>query len=229
MTLYETIFARRSVRQFDKTPLGAEALAEIKKYTENAEQLRGQSARFQFAEAGRLKGGFSPHAILAFADGSDAALINIGYTLQGVDLWLQSVGYGSIWCGMASPKEKDSDYHILLGFGKTDVPLRTGENEFKRKKITDISNEDNAAARAARIAPSAVNFQPWKLTFASGKVTAAAHVRGVGRVLPGRLYLFDLGIVTKHLEVALVHENKKVTAVDVTGKGKDSFVEIGYA
>jgi len=228
MTLYETIFARRSVRQYDKTPLDAAALSEIKNHVDSAKQIAGQSARFEIVDGGKLKSGFAPHAVLAFADDSDAAFVNIGYTLQGVDLWLQSVGYGSVWCGMASPKEAENDYRILLGFGKTDMPIRASENEFKRKNLSDISNEDNAIARAARIAPSAVNFQPWKLAFTDGKVTIKTNVRGIGRILPGRLYLFDLGIVTKHVEVALEHEGKTVTAINAVGKGKDSSVEVSY-
>lgn len=228
MTLYEAISARRSVRQYDKTPLDAAALGEIKKHVDDAKQMEGQSAKFEIVDGGKLKGGFAPHAILAFADDSDAAFVNIGYTLQGVDLWLQSVGYGSIWCGMASPKETEIDYRILLGFGKTDIPLRTGEGEFKRKKLSNISDEDNAIARAARIAPSAVNFQPWKLAFTDGKITIKSNVRGVGRIIPGRLYLYDLGIVTKHVEVALEQEGNMVTAINAVGKGKDSSVEVSY-
>jgi hypothetical protein len=228
MTLYETIFRRRSVRQYDQTPLDAAALAEIKNYADNVAQLAGQTAKLVFADNGQLKGGYAPHAILAFADDSDPAFINVGYTLQGVDLWLQSKGCGSIWCGMAAPKEAKNDYRILLGFGKTEVPLRKSENEFKRKKLPEIANEDNAVARAARLAPSAVNFQPWKLTFTEGKVRIAANVRGIGGVLPGRLYLFDLGIVTRHAAVALEHEGKTITAIEVTGKGKNSWTEIRY-
>ncbi|MDR1532087.1 MAG: nitroreductase [Clostridiales bacterium] len=228
MNLYETIFARRSVRQYDKTPLDAAALTEIKNHVDGAKQILGQSARFEIADSDKLKGGFAPHAILAFSEDSDAALVNVGCTLQGMDLWLQSSGYGSIWCGMAAPKDAAGDYRILLGFGKTSVPLRTVESEFKRKKISDISNEDNAVARAARLAPSAVNFQPWKLTFAAGKVTAASNVRGVGRILPGRLYLIDLGIVLKHVVIALEHEGKTVTAIDAAGAGKDSAIEVSY-
>ncbi|MDR0380746.1 MAG: hypothetical protein LBH86_01940 [Oscillospiraceae bacterium] len=228
MTLYETIFARRSVRRYDKAALDAAALGAIESYVGGVKQLAGQSARFVFAGGEELKGGLAPHAILAYAGDGDAAFVNIGYTLQGVDLWLQSSGYGSVWCGMASPKEAENDYRILLGFGKTDVPLRADESEFKRKKLPDISNEDNAVARAARLAPSAVNFQPWKLTFADGRVTIAANVRGIGRALPGRLYLFDIGIITKHVEVALEHEGKTIAAIEVAGNRKDVSTVVAY-
>jgi hypothetical protein len=228
MTLYETISARRSVRQYDKAPLDADPLAEIRSYIDGARQLPGQSARFEIADADRLKGGFAPHAILAFADDVDLSLVNIGYTLQGTDLWLQSIGYGSVWCGMASPKEQAPDYRILLGFGKTDVPLRRGEGDFKRKKISDVSNIDNAVTRAARLAPSAVNFQPWKLVFEEGKVTVTANVRGIGKLLPGRLYLYDLGIALKHVEVALEHEGKAVTSFTTRGSGKTFAAEVAF-
>ena len=228
MTLYDTIFARRSVRQYNTTPLDAAALNEIERYVNSITQLPGQSARFQMLDGDKIKGAIAPHAILAFSDNQDAALVNVGYTLQELDLWLQSNGYGSIWCGMAAAKEKTQDFQILLGFGKTDVPLRTSESEFKRKEIADISNDDNAIARAARIAPSAINLQPWKLTFTDGKVTIASNVRGVGRVIPGRSYLFGLGIVTKHIELALLHEGKTVTAIRTSGEGKHSIVEVHY-
>ena len=228
MNLYETIFVRRSVRQYDKTPLDEAALSEIKNYLSNAKQSFDQSARFEIVGNEKLKGGLAPYAILAYSDNDDAAIVNIGYTLQGMDLWLQSVGYGSIWCGMASPKDPAQNYRILLGFGKTGVALRKGEDDFKRKKISEISDAENAVARAVRVAPSAVNFQPWKLRFADGKVTVAANVRGVGKLLPGRLFLFDLGIALKHIELALENEVNTITAFAIHGKGKNISIEVDY-
>ena len=234
MTLYETIFVRRSVRKYDNNQLDEPALQEIKNYIDNAKQLpqltqslqQMQLARFEIADSGKLKGGTAPYAILAYSKDNGAALINIGYTLQGADLWLQSKGYGSIWCGMASPKESSPDFRILLGFGKTSVPLRAGENDFKRKKLAAVSNEDNVITRAARIAPSAVNFQPWRLNFADGKITIHSNVSGLGKAFPGKLYLFNLGIITKHVELAFEHEGKIIKSIDIHESGKDSFISI---
>ena len=47
MTLYETISGRRSVRQYDKTPLDETALSEIKNHLDSAKQVLNQSARFE--------------------------------------------------------------------------------------------------------------------------------------------------------------------------------------
>ena len=228
MTLYEAIFARRSVRQYDKSALDAAALSEIEDYVGAVKQLPGQTATFEIVDGTKLKGGIAPYAILAQADDSSAAFVNIGYTLQSVDLWLQSKAYGSVWCGMAKPQEPKQDYRILLGFGQTSLPLRRGEEDFKRKKLSEISDTDNAIARAVRVAPSAVNFQPWRLSFADGKVIVTANVRGVGKLLPGRLFLFDIGIALRHVEVALGQEGHAVTAFEFKGDDRDLTVELTY-
>lgn len=231
MTLYETIYARRSVRRYDKTPLTEAELSRINAYLLGVTQLPGQSARFEIVDGGKLKGGLAPYAILAFADDGDGdgAMINIGYVLQEVDLFLQSEGFGSVWCGMASPKEHQPGYRILLGFGPSSAPLRGGEADFKRKKLSDVSNEDNATARAVRLAPSAVNFQPWKMEFADGLITIHSNVRGVGKILPGRFYLYDLGIALKHAQTALTHQGRKIEDIKLDGGGKDSFAQIRYS
>jgi hypothetical protein len=228
MTLYETIFTRRSVRQYDEALPDAAALSEIQSYLDSVEQLPGQSARFEIVGRDKLKGGFTPYAILAYSEESEAARVNVGYTLQGVDLWLQSQGFGSVWCGMATPLEKSPEYRILLGFGQTSVPPRKGEEDFKRKKVTEISIEDNAIVRAARLAPSAVNLQPWWLSFSDKRVEAKVNVHGIGRVLPGKLWLFDIGIVLRHIELALTHEDEVVKELAINGSGKDLSVLASY-
>jgi nitroreductase len=228
MTLYETIFIRRSVRQYDKSPLGESALSEIRGVLDRAEQLPGQFARFEIANADALKGCAAPHAILAYGAGDDLALTNIGYTLQSVDLYLQNAGYGSLWMGMASPKASQKDYRILLAFGKTDVPLRTSLDAFKRKRVSEISNEDNAVARAARLAPSAANFQPWALRFSEGRVTVQSKPNVVGKLFASKWQLIDLGIILKHVALALEHDGKTVTALSPVAGDKTFAVDVIY-
>ncbi|MDR0905480.1 MAG: hypothetical protein LBN00_04815 [Oscillospiraceae bacterium] len=227
MTSYEAIFTRRSVRRYDSAPLGDAELADIQAAIDGAKQLPGQTGRFIIVNADTLKGAPSPHAILAHGEDTDAALSNIGYVLSSLDLYLQSKGYGSIVMGMAKPLEPAADYRILLAFGRTTVPVRTGEADFKRRGVADISNEDNAVARAARLAPSAVNFQPWKLEFSPGKVTVKYTPNGIGRLLAGKMQKIDVGIITRYVELALEHEGKIVTAVTPDGTGKNFGIEVG--
>ena len=228
MELYDTIFTRRSVRQYDAAPLGKEELAEIEAALDGAKQLPGQTARFEIVGADKLKKVAAPHAVLAYSEGTDAAMCNIGYTLETLDLLLQSKGYGSLWMGMGKPTEQGADYRILLAFGRTDVPARKGEVDFKRKPVSEISNEDNSIARVCRLAPSAVNFQPWKLDFAPGKVTVKYSGKGFGKLVAAKFQKIDIGIILKCTELALEHEGKTVTGFSPIGSGRDFAVTVAY-
>jgi hypothetical protein len=224
MTLYETIFVRRSVRRYDRAPLNGMVLSEIQQALDNVKQLPGQSAHFEIVGAETFKGGVAPHAILAYSKDSTIALTNIGYTLQGMELYLQGNGYGSVW-SMAGPKERREDCRILMLFGKTDVPLRISEIDVRRKSVWDISNEDNAVARAARLAPSAFNFQPWKLAFSKKGVTVQSNTRTLGKLLASNTQMM---IILRHVELALEHEGKIITAFIPTGNAKPFAIEVAF-
>ena len=228
MTLYDTIFIRRSVRKYDCTPLNAETLTDIQSVIDSAEQLSGQSARFTIVSADALKGAASPYAILAHSENTDAALCNLGYAGQTLDLYLQSQGLGSLWMGMAKPTNPEPDYRILIAFGKTEQPVRNGERDFKRRSVLDVSNADNPIARAARLAPSAVNFQPWKIKFAPKKVILQYTPKGIVKLLAPQFQKIDLGICLRHIELALKHEGKTVTSITPAGSGKNFVVTIEY-
>ena len=129
---------------------------------------------------------------------------------------------------MAKPKNPAPDYRILIAFGKTSQPARIGESDFKRRPILDVGNEDNPVARAARLAPSAVNFQPWKMEFAPGKVTLRYAPKGIVKLFAPNFQKIDLGIYLKHIELALKHEGKTITAITPSGSGRDFAVMVEY-
>ena len=57
MTLYETIFVRRSVRKFDSSPLDTSVVENIKKFIADTSQMAGQSARFEIVSGDKVHGG----------------------------------------------------------------------------------------------------------------------------------------------------------------------------
>jgi hypothetical protein len=213
-------------------PLSAEELDDIKSFLESAEQLKGERARFEFVGGDKVNDGKAPHYILAFCKEDYAQYINVGYVLEKTDLYLQSKGFGSVWLGMAQPegKENKEDYCIMLAFGKTEQPLRNGAEDFNRLSVEEMSNEDNDIARAARLAPSAVNSQPWKLKFESGKITVEYQGRGLMKgILRKKMNKVDVGIITRHIELALLNEGKTISDIFIQGDGKSFAVEIFYA
>jgi len=227
--LYETIFKRRAVRKYDMTPLDAEMLDGIQKLLDEAEQMAGQEARFEIVSADKVKGVSAPHYILSYCTPGDAAYANVGYVLEKADLYIQSLGLGALWLGMAKPKESENDYCIMLAFGKTDVPFRTDEQEFDRLPLGEISDSDNAIVQAARLAPSACNSQPWKLRFEDGCVTVRYFGRGLMRmILKPKMNKVDIGIVSRHIATALGHEGKTIATVTAKTVDKTPEIEIRY-
>lgn len=230
MTLYETIFVRRAVRKYDMTPLDEKTLGEIRKWIDETQQLPGQNARFEIVSADKVKGTAAPHYIMCYCKPADAEYANVGYVIEKADLYMQSLGLGSLWLGMGNPKAKQDDFCIMLAFGKSDVPFRTGEQEFNRLPVCEISNTDNPIAQAARLAPSAMNTQPWKLDFADGGVTVRYFGRGVMKmILKTKMNQVDIGIVARHIVTALEHEGKSIQSVTPVTADKSLEIQIRYA
>ena len=227
--LYETIFKRRAVRKYDMTPLDTETLAAIRRLLDETEQMSEQNARFEIVSADNVKSATAPYYIMSYCKPGDAEYANVGYVLEKADLYIQSLGLGALWLGMAKPKEDESDFCIMLAFGKSDVPFRTKEQEFNRLPVSEISTDDNTIAQAARLAPSACNSQPWKLHFEDGCVTVRYFGRGLMKIiLKSKMNKVDIGIVTRHIVTALEHEGKMITAVTAKTVNKTPEVEIKF-
>lgn len=228
MTLYETIFVRRSVRQYDPAPLDSETLNNIQSFLDETKQIDGQKARFKIV-SNKEASINHPHAILAYCDESTAAYINVGYVLEKADLYLQSIGLGSLWLGMAKPKDDKQNFCIMLAFGRTSVPIRNSVEEFNRLPLSEVSDSDSVVAKTARLAPSAVNSQPWKLHFEDGSVTIRYSGRGMMKlILKNRLNKIDLGICTRLVVEALKNEGKHIKAIIPKATGKELEIEVKY-
>jgi Nitroreductase len=228
MTIYDTIFVRRSARKYEKKPLSEGVLEDIREFITNTKQLEGQNARFEVASAEEVKGP-APHYVLAFCKNNDAAHVNVGYVLQNVDLYIQSMGLGSLYMGMKKPEKKADDFCIPLAFGGSEVPFRNGDRDFNRLPVNEISNIDNAIIKAARLAPSARNSQPWKFTFDDNKIVIRYFGRGLLKsMLRKRFNMIDLGIVTRHVEIALINEGKTNISITPRSAGDGFEIEIIY-
>jgi hypothetical protein len=229
MTLYETIFARRAVRKFDMTPLAGEILDDIIKFIKATKHINGQDAQFEIAAAGAVSGQSAPHYILAFCEEQDQGFANVGYVLAKTDLYMQSIGLGTCWLGMAKPKANNEKFCILLAFGKTNVPVRKGAEEFKRLPVSEISDADNEIAQAARLAPSAMNSQPWKLHFEDNKIIIRYFGRGMMKaMLKKKMSKIDAGIVTRYTAIALEKAGKQIQSITPHTSGNDFDIEILY-
>ena len=82
---------------------------------------------------------------------------------------------------------------IMLAFGHPKVEqLRHDTKEFKRRSLEQISDKADPRLEAARLAPSAVNSQPWYFTHEGDTLHVHCNKKG------SRL---DIGIALAHLHI----------------------------
>ena len=96
MTLYETIFTRRQVRNYLNSPVPKDRFDHILAFVSEAEQLASQCADFKLLPAAEVSANQgASHYLLAFCDNSPSAYANVGFMLQKADLYVQSMGLGT--------------------------------------------------------------------------------------------------------------------------------------
>ena len=215
---YETIFQRRSGRKYSaESPMTRENAEHILDVCRSLVPLVSDiPTRFELAERGSLPVKFGHFCILMYSKKTDNCYINAGYMLQQLDLYMQNLGIGVCWYGMASPKEKVGadglEFMIMLTFGTPDGDMRRkSEVEFSRKPLTQIWSGDtiSGVSEAVRLSPSACNSQPWMFTADGARVTVSRNVRIktiIPRAFRKRFNSIDVGIAMCIFELALSNQ-----------------------
>ncbi len=202
MTLNEMIYKRKSCRSFTGKPVGPEVIGQILSF--DMKPLYPE-IRVRMDIVGRDKvkcicPWTTPQLIAIYSEEKEGYLENVGFLFQQMDLHLQTLGLGACWLGMGrlDPKTvtqvEGMKFVILLAFGhpKGDV-LRHDGKGFRRKPLEKISDTPDSRLEPARLAPSAVNSQPWY--FIHEGDTLHIHCSKKGSRL-------DAGIALAHLFVA---------------------------
>jgi nitroreductase len=226
IALYNAIFKRKSVRNYDPTPIDSNRLLEISKDLQSLKPLIPEvKTEFKVISPNQVTRKLrnnAPHFIAAFSEAKDQYKVNVGFMLQQMDLYFSANGLGSCWLGIPQPTKEvlessNLEFIILMSFGKPQEPLyRDSILEFKRQKLSDITNIEgaNELLEAARLAPSAVNLQNWYFTGDKNTIHAySAKSSFLRTVVGGSYYPVNMGIALYHLQLAAQHQNWKTTFV----------------
>jgi nitroreductase len=224
MAMYDIIFKRKSVRDYNEAPVERNRFEEISQKLQSLTPLFADiKTEFKIISSNQVTKKFNnkaPHYIAAFSEPKGAYKINIGYMLQQMDLYLSANGLGSCWLGIPKPTKEviqssTLEFVILLSFGTPKEPLyRTSPAEYRRKPLSEITNIQGAddILEAARVAPSAVNFQNWYFTGDKNTIYAYSDKVGFLRAkLGGEYYPVNMGIALYHLMLAAQHANRKAS------------------
>ena len=202
MTLKEMIYKRKSCRQFAGKPVDGSMIEKILSF--DLKPLYPEiKVRMDIVTRDKVKclcPWTTPQLITIYSEETEGYLENIGFLFQQMDLYLQTLGLGVCWLGLGKMNPKttmeaaDMKFVIMLAFGhpKGDQ-LRHDLKEFKRKSMAQITDMADPRLEVARLAPSAVNSQPWYFTHDGEMIHVHCSKKG------SRL---DAGIALAHLYVA---------------------------
>lgn len=216
MTLFDTIFCRKSCRSYDMTPLSTETLDEIAAFfAAQSPLLPGMRAKLVFTTPDHIEciqPWKAPHYAVLYTDDHALNYENIGYLGQMLDLNLQSRGLGCCWLGLGRlddhpgtlPHEVDGlQFAIMMAFGRPKESPHRELSDFKRKPLDEVADRYDEQLEVVRLAPSAVNSQPWYFTHADGLLHLyRIRLDLIRQRMYGKYNRFDTGIALTHLAVA---------------------------
>ncbi len=229
--LYEVMEKRKSIRKYDMNPLNSVLLQQIKQYGEEVNPLipdiRVKFNVYSYEEVKSLMAIKAPHYVGIYSEKKDNFLLNAGYMLQQMDLYLSANNLGSCWLGMAKPSAAlpeavdGLDFVIMLAFGNPKEEVhRSSKSEFKRKTLEEIREGSGyeEVLEAARLAPSARNSQTWYFICKEKEILVCRKPAGfVSEHLMARLNTIDVGIAMCHLDLALENRalERNITFEDI--------------
>jgi nitroreductase len=205
MQLTDMIIRRKSTRSYTAEEVDIPTLAAIEAFWKQAVPLvPGIRTCIRILQRDQIHTvmPWVPRQLIAiYSEEADLWLENAGFLGQQLDLYLQSISLGSCWLGLGKLKGTDNvdiiedgkEFVILIAFGHTQEPLRIDASQFQRKSLAEIADEPDEKLEPARLAPSAVNSQPWYFTHGEDAIHVHCSKRG------SRL---DAGIALAHLYVA---------------------------
>ena len=231
MTLNEMIFKRKSCRGFTGRPVDAEMIGKILSF-ELKPLYPEIKVRMDIVSRDKVKcicPWTTPQLITVYSEEKPGYLENIGFLFQQMDLYLQTLGLGVCWLGMGRMNPRTTTevegmkFVIMLAFGhpKGDQQ-RQSIKDFKRKPMEKITDKADPRLEPARLAPSAVNSQPWYFTHEGDTIHVHCSKKG------SRL---DAGIALAHLYVTneeTFRFFKAENTPDVPGYGYVGSVTVMY-
>lgn len=179
MNYLEAIKIRKSVRQFDDSPVDSETVELFKSHFEKINVLN-TSLRLNWRISRNKDNSFN--LFVEDLDNNHLNLVEFGYEGQQLVIYLTSKGIGTLWHVIGG--EKKSPCTITFGYEKKDAKkslmqkmvsgiVKSGQRKSIEELIKGgnkyLSPEIEEILEYARLAPSAMNKQPWEFTLEENK------------------------------------------------------------
>jgi nitroreductase len=235
MELYEAIFKRKSTRQYSMELLPEDVFARIEAIVKQADRLYDTGLQIHVVRDGKIihetfkgiLGSYvkvtAPHYLVVSSEEKTGWRESSGYTLEQAVLEMTRMGLATCWMGGPADREglkgtlgidRSRVVGVFIAFGKPAVEgdqYRNDPREAKRNELSQIvigepGEKWTKLLEAARMAPSAVNSQPWRFFVDSSRTDLyIARPNLIAQRMYGALNPVDAGIALRHVAVAAGH------------------------
>ena len=224
--IFPAIYYRKSTRSYSDVLVSKAVLDSLQVFINGLVPLfPSEKAAFEIQDH---KG--ATMKIAAYAEDSPASIMNMAFMLQQVDLYLSSIGIGSLWNATIRATKSNYQglkYRISIVFGiASESPKRTDESQFNRKALSEISNNQELLfVKAVQLAPSARNRQSWYLMCKEKTIDIYFKKENLfDKALLKNLSWVDIGIAICHLAVYLLHDGlNPAAAIKTTIQNKTGY------
>ena len=202
MNLYRQIFVRKSCRKYLDDEIDLKLIDDFMKSVKHLnEDINYHYEILTIDDVNNRLRFTAPYYLAIYTDKKENH-IDMGFIFQQLCLYLQSMGIGNCWVGLASPKKKNSDFVISIAFGKSDKMTRD-LSQFKRKGLSQISDVEDERLIPAQLAPSAINLQPWYFKHTDDGFDVYQVKQNIlKRQIVKKWNPIDVGIALAHMYVA---------------------------
>lgn len=212
MNLYDAMYVRKSVRRFKKEKLDQEILDNIMRFADNLQSLDEKyNVEYKIIEN---KSGVVPYYFVIGSEDMENHMVNAGYLMCQISLYMTSRGIASCYQGIKNPdlneiKKLKYPFAVMLAFGKPEKALYRDISKIKRLKYEKVSfckekiSEDaKKLLKAAVLAPSSFNNQPWRFVAYENRIHIFCAGSRVSSKKISKLKLIDIGNSLAYLLLA---------------------------
>ena len=221
MSIYEAIFNRCSVREYEMEKLAPGRLEALERYLKNIALLdEEKTVKFEIIDNSdgkqKIHGLWkveAPYYLAVYCGNDQLSVRNAGYAAEQAVLYLTSKELGTCYLGATKAGEDKKDglkRFLVIAFGKASAkPFRDSSMAHRNSLAALCAFKDEpgeqvkSILRAARLAPSSFNSQPWRFVVYSDRLyifmKKAAPFSGKGAKA---FKEFNMGIMLSHIMLA---------------------------
>ena len=220
MNLYEAIGCRHSVRRYLEKEVPEVLLSQIRTYFDKTARLNDRiSVDLEILEARKKKSEIrgiwkveAPYYLALYSETEEGYERNAGYVLEQLSLYMMVKGLGSCYLGGSHPRQMTKGsrrFVMLMAFGYPEGRLYRESPLAKRLPLSELcvfkeeaGEQMKTVLRAARLAPSAFNSQPWRFIVYADRLYVFAKKGGIPIGAGKQMRDFSIGIMLSHVMLA---------------------------